>query len=127
MSGFTIKEEKTALVENMKSKFYATAFPVSNVEAFKIKFEQIRKDNRKAKHVIYAYRIGVNSKSTDDGEPKGTAGRPILEFLNKKDLVDVAVIVVRYYGGVQLGAGRLLRTYLNSAIEAINQCEIIER
>ena len=127
MSVFTIKEEKTTLTENMKSKFYATAFPVSDVEVFKKRLEEIRKDNPKARHVVYAYRIGMNSKSCDDKEPKGTAGRPILELLNKKELVDVAVVVVRYYGGVQLGAGRLLRTYLNSAISVLNECEIIER
>ena len=127
MSVFTIKEEKTTLTENMKSKFYATAFPVSDVEVFKKRLEEIRKDNPKARHVVYAYRIGLNSKSCDDKEPKGTAGRPILELLNKKELVDVAIVVVRYYGGVQLGAGRLLRTYLNSAISVLNECEIIER
>ena len=127
MSVFTIKEEKTTLTENMKSKFYATAFPVSDVEVFKKRLEEIRKDNPKARHVVYAYRIGMNSKSCDDKEPKGTAGRPILELLNKKELVDVAIVVVRYYGGVQLGAGRLLRTYLNSAISVLNECEIIER
>ena len=127
MSVFTIKEEKTTLTENMKSKFYATAFPVSDVEVFKKHLEEIRKDNPKARHVVYAYRIGMNSKSCDDKEPKGTAGRPILELLNKKELVDVAIVVVRYYGGVQLGAGRLLRTYLNSAISVLNECEIIER
>ena len=127
MSVFTIKEEKTTLTENMKSKFYATAFPVNDVETFKKRLEEIRKDNSKARHVVYAYRIGMNSKSCDDKEPKGTAGRPILELLNKKELIDVAIVVVRYYGGVQLGAGRLLRTYLNSAISVLNQCEIIER
>ena len=122
----TIKEEKTQMLENMKSKFYATAFPVKEVEVFKKRLEEIRKENPKARHVVYAYRIGMNSKSCDDKEPKGTAGRPILELLNKKDLVNVAIIVVRYYGGVQLGAGRLLRTYLQSAINVLNECEIIE-
>ena len=122
----TIREEKTKMLENMKSKFYATAFPVNDVEVFKKRLEQTRSDNPKAKHVIYAYRIGMNSKSCDDKEPKGTAGRPILELLMKKELVNAAIIVVRYYGGVQLGAGRLLRTYLNSAINVLNECEIIE-
>ena len=127
MASFTVKEEKTALTENMKSKFYAIAFHVENVDDFKTKLEEIRKENPKARHVVYAYRIGMNSKSCDDKEPKGTAGRPILELLNKKELVDVAIVVVRYYGGIQLGAGRLLRTYLNSAITVLNECEIIER
>ena len=126
MSIFSIKEEKCELLENMKSKFYAYAFPLSNVDDFKPKLEKLRKDNPKAKHFVYAYRIGVNSKSCDDKEPKGTGGRPILELLNKRELNNIAIIVVRYYGGVQLGAGRLLRTYLNSAINVLNKCEIIE-
>ena len=126
MVEFTIKESKTVLTENMKSKFYAIAFPVSDVEAFKKKLEEVRKDNPKARHCVYAYRIGVNSKSCDDKEPKGTGGRPILELLNKKNMNNTAIIVVRYYGGVQLGAGRLLRTYLNSAINVLNECELVE-
>ena len=126
MNAFTIKEEKMELLENMKSKFYAIAFPCSNVADFKSKLEKTRKDNHKAKHFVYAYRIGNESKSCDDKEPKGTGGRPILELLNKKNLVNVAIIVVRYYGGVQLGAGRLLRTYLNSAINVLDKCEMIE-
>ena len=126
MAFLTIQESKTVLTENMKSKFYAIAFPVSDVESFKNKLEEVKKENPKAKHFVYAYRIGVNSKSCDDKEPKGTGGRPILELLNKKNLNNIAIIVVRYYGGVQLGAGRLLRTYLNSAINVINECNIIE-
>ena len=126
MADFTVKESKTVLTENMKSKFYATALPVKDVESFKKELEAIRKDNPKARHVVYAYRIGVNSKSCDDKEPKGTGGRPILELLNKRNLNNIAVIVVRYYGGVQLGAGRLLRTYLGSAINVLNECELVE-
>lgn len=126
MAFFTIQESKTVLVGNMKSKFYATAFPVSNVDDFKNRLEAIKKENPKAKHFVYAYRIGPNSKSCDDKEPKGTGGRPILELLNKKNLNNVGIIVVRYYGGVQLGAGRLLRTYLGSAVNVLNECNIIE-
>ena len=126
MDEFTIKQEKCELLENMKSKFYAYAFPISNVDDFKPKLEKLRKENPKAKHFVYAYRIGQNSKSCDDKEPKGTGGRPILELLNKRQLNNIGVIVVRYYGGVQLGAGRLLRTYLNSAINVLNTCEIIK-
>ena len=126
MDALTIKEEKVELLENMKSKFYAYAFPCDDPEKFKIRLESLRKENPKAKHFVYAYRIGVNSKSCDDKEPKGTGGRPILEFLNKKNLNNIAIVVVRYYGGVQLGAGRLLRTYLNSAVNVINSCELVE-
>ncbi len=126
MQEFTIKEETFGFVEVMKSKFTAFVFPTSSVDDFKIRLEQIRKANPKAKHVCYAYRIGMSSKSNDDGEPKGTAGRPLLELLMKKNLNNTGIIVVRYYGGTQLGAGRLLRTYVSSGVEAINKAELIE-
>ena len=127
MSEFTIKVAQTGFVELNKSKFYSVIFPCEDVEEFKVKLEAIRKDNPKAKHVVYAYRIGQLSKSCDDKEPKGTAGRPLLELLNKKNLVNTAIIVVRYFGGSELGASRLLRTYVNSACDALNKCEFVER
>lgn len=122
----TIKSESRGYVELNRSKFYSFIFPTNDVEEFKIRLEEIRKENPKAKHVVYAYRIGSASKSTDDREPKGTAGRPLLELLNKKDLINVAIIVVRYFGGSELGASRLLRTYISSAVNALEKAEIIE-
>lgn len=127
MQEFTIKQESTGFVELLKSKFYSFAVPVKDVDEFKARLEQIRKANPKAKHVVYAYRIGMASKSTDDKEPKGTAGRPLLELLMKKNLNYVALIVVRYFGGSELGASRLLRTYVASGVSAINNAEIVER
>ncbi len=127
MANFIIQKEGTGFIELLKSKFYSFAFPVSDVEVFKARLEEIRKANPKAKHIVYAYRIGVNSKSTDDKEPKGTAGRPLLELLTKKNLVDAAIIVVRYFGGSELGASRLLRTYLASGVDAINHSTIVEK
>lgn len=127
MNEFTIKQEATGYVELLKSKFYSFAIPVQHAEEFKTRLEQIRKANPKAKHVVYAYRIGMASKSTDDKEPKGTAGRPLLELLIKKNLNFVALVIVRYFGGTELGASRLLRTYVASGVSAINNAEIIER
>ena len=126
MKEFSVTQEVSELTEMMKSKFTAFVFPVNDVEFFKSRLEEIRKANPKARHIVYAYRIGMNSKSTDDREPKGTAGRPLLELLNKKSLNNTAIIVVRYYGGTQLGASRLLRTYVNSAVNAINKAELVE-
>ena len=121
---FTIEKETTNLVEVMKSKFIAYIIPLKNEEDFKPILADLRKEHKKARHIVYAYRVGMKSKSCDDGEPKGTAGHPLLELLYKKDLVDVALIVVRYFGGTKLGAGRLLRTYLQAGINVVDNAEI---
>lgn len=126
MSAYRVKEEAVGFVEVLKSKFTAFVFPATDINEFQLRLEQIRKANPKAKHIVYAYKIGVSSKSTDDREPKGTAGRPLLELLNKKNLNDTAIIVVRYFGGSELGASRLLRTYVASAVIAISKAQLIE-
>lgn len=85
----------------------------------------MKKEFNKARHYVYAYRVGQKSKSNDDSEPKGTAGRPLLELLHKKDMNNCAIIVVRYFGGTKLGAGRLLRTYVASGVNVINVAELV--
>lgn len=120
----TINQEVINQIEVMKSKFIAYLIPLKNEEDFKPLLANLRKEHKKARHIVYAYRIGVKSKSCDDGEPKGTAGHPLLELLYKKDLTDVALLVVRYFGGTKLGAGRLLRTYLQAGIDVINKAEL---
>lgn len=114
------------MTEVMKSKFIAIFIPLENCSVFKEILAQIKKEHPKAKHVCYAYRNGVNSKSCDDQEPKGTAGRPLLELLMKRNLDNCAIVVVRYFGGTKLGAGKLLRTYVQAGNAAINQAELIE-
>ena len=122
---FTIDKETTNLIEVMKSKFIAYLIPLKNEEDFKPILNNLRKEHKKARHIVYAYRVGMKSKSCDDGEPKGTAGHPLLELLYKKDLTDVALLVVRYFGGTKLGAGRLLRTYLQAGINVVDNCAMI--
>ena len=124
MSAYRVKEEVVGFVEILKSKFTAFVFPATNINEFQLRLEQIRKANPKAKHVVYAYRVGTSSKSNDDQEPKGTAGRPLLELLHKKDLNNCVIFVARYFGGTKLGAGRLLRTYLQAGIVVINKIEL---
>lgn len=121
----TVKETNIAQIEVMKSKFIAYLIPLDNEESFKPFLANLRKEHKKARHIVYAYRVGVKSKSCDDGEPKGTAGHPLLELLYKKDLTNVALLVVRYFGGTKLGAGRLLRTYLQAGINAVDTANII--
>ena len=100
--------------------------PLESVDEFKAKLKELEKEHSKAKHIVYAYKINEKTKSCDDQEPKGTAGRPLLELILKKNLNHVVIFVVRYYGGTNLGAGRLLRTYLQTGVEAINKAEIVE-
>ena len=124
---YLVKESQTQQIEVMKSKFIAYLIPLNSEEEFKPLLASLRKEHKKARHIVYAYRVGMKSKSCDDGEPKGTAGHPLLELLYKKDINDVALLVVRYFGGTKLGAGRLLRTYLQAGIEVVNQSALIER
>ena len=121
----TIEKENIEQIEVMKSKFIAYLIPLKNEEDFKPILANLRKEHKKARHIVYAYRVGMKSKSCDDGEPKGTAGHPLLELLYKKDLTDVALLVVRYFGGTLLGAGRLLRTYLQAGINAVDSAAIV--
>ena len=123
---FSIQKTYTYLTEETKSKFLAYAIPLKNVEEFKPILNDIRKEHKKAKHVVYAYKVGMSSKSCDDQEPKGTAGRPMLELINKRNLDQIALVVVRYFGGVKLGASKLLRTYVTAANAALNAAELIE-
>ena len=122
---YTVNKNSFKQIEVMKSKFIAYVFPLNKEEEFKDILATLRKEHKKARHIVYAYRYNVKSKSCDDGEPKGTAGHPLLELLYKKDINNVALLVVRYFGGTKLGAGRLLRTYLQAGIDAINECELI--
>ena len=124
---YTVKQNYIQQIEVMKSKFIAYLIPLNDEESFKPLLASLRKEHKKARHIVYAYRVGMKSKSCDDGEPKGTAGHPLLELLYKKDINDVALLVVRYFGGTKLGAGRLLRTYLQAGIDVVNQSELIER
>lgn len=120
----TITERYETTIIEMKSKFIAIIFPIKDVDDFKTELKAIEKEHHKAKHIVYAYRIDNTYKSTDNGEPKGTAGRPLLELLLKKDINNTALVVVRYFGGTKLGAGRLLRTYLNSGVEVLKKAGI---
>lgn len=112
------------------SRFLAYAFPVYTVEEWQARLEEVRKEHPKARHHCYAYRLGLdgnNFRANDDGEPGGTAGRPILGQINSFELTNIIIIVVRYFGGVLLGASGLINAYRESAADALRQAEIIER
>ena len=122
---YTVNQTYIKQIEVMKSKFIAYLYPLNSEESFKEILANLRKEHKKARHIVYVYRYNVKSKSCDDGEPKGTAGHPLLELLYKKDINNVALLVVRYFGGTLLGAGRLLRTYLQAGVDVVNESELI--
>ena len=110
-----------------KSRFISFACQVSTVGQANFFIESISKQHYDATHNCYAYLTDEGQKFSDDGEPQGTAGMPILEVLKNKKLYETAVAVVRYFGGIKLGAGGLVRAYTNSVAEAVKATGIAEK
>lgn len=106
-----------------KSRFIALVFPVKTVDEVNRGLEQARQCYPNARHYVYAYRLyeGKLEKSTDDGEPQGTGGRPVLDVLQFRELWDVLVVVIRYFGGILLGTGGLTRAYGGTARQLLDQ------
>lgn len=111
----------TSEIEINKSRFLGFSKYIETVEDAKNFVQKIKKDYCDARHVVYSYIVDGMVKSTDDGEPSGTAGRPILEFLLHKNCNHLVLVVVRYFGGVKLGTGGLLRAYQGSAKQTIEE------
>lgn len=112
------------------SKFLAYAFPVEDTDQIQAALQEVRKEHSKARHHCYAYRLGLdqyNYRANDDGEPSGTAGRPILGQIDSAGLTYTLVVVVRYFGGTLLGASGLINAYKKSAAEALAAGEKIEK
>ncbi|MDD6469051.1 MAG: YigZ family protein [Bacilli bacterium] len=122
----TIKEEYEDKIEVSKSQFYSFLIPLSSEEEVPLLIKEKRMQFVKARHVCYAYIFNSNYKYSDDGEPSGTAGKPLYELLNKNNLTNCILIVVRIFGGVLLGAGRLLRTYVESGLNSIKKATKFE-
>ena len=126
----TILSPSEALYKDKGSKFYAFAYPVQTIEQIKEILAEKRKEYYDARHVCYAYMLGYERdvfRANDDGEPSGTAGRPILGQINSSNLTDILIIVVRYFGGTLLGTSGLIQAYKTSATEAIAAATIEER
>ena len=109
-----------------KSRFIAYLINVNSLDKFNKFLDNLKKNNPKARHFCYAYIINNNKKGSDDGEPKGSAGMPLLTSLEKNSLTNVGVIVIRYFGGILLGSGRLLRTYVKAFEEVFKKATLIE-
>ncbi len=102
-----------------KSKFIGLYYEVTDIQEVTNILADLKKEHKKSRHMPYAYKIGSNVKKSDDKEPSGTAGLPILNIIDKNNLNNCLIIVIRYFGGIKLGAGGLLRAYSNAAKEAI--------
>ena len=126
MSYQTLKRTVNARLIIKKSEFIAYAYPVTSREDAMFHVEQLREQYADARHYCWAYIVGDPNNTTsagfdDDGEPNGTAGKPILNVLQHKSIGNVIIIVVRYFGGIKLGAGGLTRAYAGSAQAAVDQ------
>ena len=128
---YTISKNETTEIIEKKSKFIADIYPVKNVEEAENKIKEIKKKYYDAKHHCIAYRIveedRIIEKSSDDGEPSGTAGAPMLNILQGSNLCNIIVIVTRYFGGILLGTGGLVRAYSDVTLQAIDSIEKVEK
>lgn len=126
----TIKEKAEGTYSEKRSKFLAFAIPVSTVDEVKQLVAEYQKKYYDARHVCYAYMLGAERtefRTNDNGEPSGTAGKPILGQINSNELTNILIIVVRYFGGIKLGTSGLIIAYRMAAAEAINAAEFIEK
>ena len=113
-----------------RSKFMAFAHHVGSADEVKTIIDTYRKKYYEARHVCYAYMLGPERgifRANDDGEPSSTAGKPILGQINSQGLTDILIVVVRYYGGVNLGTGGLIVAYRTAAADAISHCDVVVR
>ena len=126
----TIERPSVAEFKDRGSRFLAYAFPVMSIEDFKKRLRELKEEHPKAAHHCFAYRIGIDGalfRSGDDGEPAGSAGKPILGQLDSKELTNVAVVVVRYFGGTLLGVPGLINAYKTTASLALQLTPIVQR
>lgn len=110
-----------SLIIEKKSRFIGLLYSVNNVEEVDSILDIVKKDNKKARHIVYAYKIGILEKKTDDKEPSGSAGSPLLDVINRNNLDNSLIIVIRYFGGTLLGKGLLTRCYSKAASQLIKK------
>ena len=127
----TIEKENSAEIVEKKSRFIANIYNVESKEEAEEKIKQIKKKYYDAKHHCFAFSIieenGITQKSSDDGEPSGTAGAPILNIIKSNNLQNVVIIVTRYFGGILLGTGGRTRAYSEAAGKVVEQSELIQK
>lgn len=126
----TIEKTSTAEFKERGSRFIAFAFPIHQIDEFKKRLQELKAQHPKATHQCFAYRIGTDGnsfRSSDDGEPSGTAGKPILGQIDSKGLTNIAVIVVRYFGGSLLGVPGLINAYKTAASLVLQTTPVVQR
>ncbi len=127
---YTIANPSEGEFKDRGSKFIAYAYPTDNAESIQEKLAAIKKEHFKARHHCYAYRLGLdrnNFRANDDGEPSGTAGKPILGQIDRLELTNVLVVVVRYFGGTKLGTSGLINAYKTATATALEKAAIVEK
>ncbi len=126
----TIQNPAEGLFKDKGSKFFAYAIPIQTEEGIKQHITALKKQHHGARHWCYGFRLGTDAKlfrANDDGEPSGTAGKPILNQIISAGLTDVLVVVVRYFGGTLLGTSGLIHAYKTAAAEALQNCTIVTK
>lgn len=126
----TIEGPSKGLFRDRGSRFIALAYPVTTTDEIKSILDELRKEYHDARHHCYAYMLGSDRqvwRSNDDGEPSGSAGRPILGQINSNELTDILIVVVRYFGGTLLGVSGLINAYKTAAADAISNAVVVER
>lgn len=127
---YTVEQKSVAEYKDKGSKFVAIVIPFTNVDEFKSHMEGIKKDYPKASHYCFAYRVGLDGNAyrvSDDGEPSGTAGKPIFGLIESKQLTDILIVVVRYFGGTLLGVPGLISAYRSAASFALQTVPVIQK
>lgn len=126
----TIQDKSEGIYTEKRSKFLAFAHPVETIDEIKDLITDYKKKYYDARHVCYAYMLGperTDFRTNDDGEPSSTAGKPILGQINSRELTNILVVVIRYFGGVKLGTSGLIVAYREAAAEALSAATVIER
>lgn len=129
-SYFTVERICSAEFRDRGSRFLAIVYPISDVQEFKSRLQEVKDEHPKATHYCFAYRLGIDGakfRSSDDGEPSGTAGKPILGQIDSKQLTNVLIVVVRYFGGSLLGVPGLINAYKMASSLALQLTPIIEK
>lgn len=126
----TLLAPSQGLYKEKGSRFISYAFPVCSTEEITVHLSSLRSEHHAARHCCYAYLLGFDaqeSRANDDGEPSGTAGRPILNALRGEELSNVLLVVVRYFGGIKLGVSGLIEAYRTASLDALSHAELVWR